>query len=137
MIFLGRSFLNNGKILFPLFHTHTQHTLKEEHIVDESEIIEEDGELITTDDRFGVNGNDLNEPTTNLDKQFRLERQQRHQNLSTIDHAMHDDDDDDDNGGSIVTYIETEVDAEVDPLNLEQICVPVDGDNVSWIGLSS
>lgn len=104
--------------------------------MDESEIIEEDDELIA-DTQFSGSGNDSNDPTTNT-KQFRLIRQRQRQNL--IYDAIHDDnvdDDDDDGSGAAVTYIETtEVDTE-DPLNLEQICVPVDGDNVSWIGLSS
>lgn len=111
--------------------------------MDESEIIEEeedddDDELIT-DTQFSGSGNDSNDPTTNS-KQFRLIRQRQRQNLSTIYDTMHDgdvDDDDEDDGSGAVTYIETtEVDAE-NPLNLEQICVPVDGDNESWMRLSS
>lgn len=121
-----------------------QHTLKEEHIVDESEIIEEEedeeeDELIT-DTQFSGSGNDSNDPTANA-KQFRLIRQRQRQHLSTIYGTMHagdvDDEDDDEDGSGGVTYIETtEVDAG-DPLNLEQICVPVDGDNESWMRLSS
>lgn len=106
--------------------------MKEEDIVDESEIIEEDGELIT-DQQFEMN--DSNDPTTN-NKQYHLIRRQE---LSAIydtmyddnDDVDHDDDDeDDDNGDPIrtknvntVTYITETTDA--------------DGDNVSWIGLSS
>lgn len=100
--------------------------------MDESEIIEEEDELIT-DNQFSGSGNDSNDPTTHTNKQFRLIRQRQRQNLSTIYDAMHGDDDDNDDddgsGANTVTYIETSEVGADDPLNL--------GDNVSWIGLSS
>lgn len=116
--------------------------------MDDSEIIEEDDELIT-DHQFSGSENPSNDLTTN-NKQYRFIRRQH----NLIYDAMHGDDndddvdcEDDDDDSAIdtkhvntITYIETtDADGE-DGLNLEQIeqiCVPVDGDNVSWIGLSS
>lgn len=131
--------LKSKTYFLPFSHSLFQHSLKEEHIVDESEIIEEEDELIA-DTQFSGSGNDSNDPTTNA-KQFHLIRHRQRQHLSTIYGTMNDGDvdgdDEDDGSGAVVTYIETtEVDSE-DPLNLEQICVPVDGDNESWMRLAS
>lgn len=101
--------------------------MEEEHIVEDGEIIKD--EDLMSDSQFS--GNDTNDSTSRADKQYSVTRQKR-QNLSSIDELT-----DSMKDADAVAYIETsEVDPD-DPLNLEQICVPVDGDNVSWIGLSS
>lgn len=55
----------------------------------------------------------------------RSKANQRRDNLSTMDDL---------DIKESVTFIEADTD---DPLNLEQICVTVDSDNVSWLNLSS
>lgn len=82
-----------------------------------------------SDSQFSSNGVDSTD-TDNRDKQF-LVRHKR-QNLTTIDELSANMKDTD-----AVAYIETSEGDPDDPLNLEQMCVPVDGVNVSWIGLSS
>lgn len=87
-------------------------------------------EHLMSDSQFSGNGNETSDSSNRTDKQFII--RQKRQNLTSIDDLSDNIKDTD-----TVAYIETsEVDPD-DPLNLEQICVPVDGDNVSWIGLSS
>lgn len=78
---------------------------------------------LMSDSQFSGNGNETNDSTN------RLSVRQKRQNLTAIDDLTDNMKDTD-----TVAYIET---TEVDPLNLEQICVPADGDNVSWMALSS
>lgn len=95
--------------------------------MDESEVISE--EHLMSDSQFSGNGAESTDTNNRSDKQF-LVRQKR-QNLTDIDDLgvnMKESD--------AVTYIETTVSDSDDPLNLEQICVPVGGVNVFY-GLSS
>lgn len=82
-----------------------------------------------SDSQFSSNGVESTD-TDNRDKQFLV--RQKHQNLTAINDLSINMKDTD-----TVAYIETSEGDPDDPLNLEQICVPVDGVNVSWIGLSS
>lgn len=101
-------------------------TLEEEHIVDESEVISE--EHLMSDSQFSGNGAESTETNNRADKRF-LMRQKR-PNLTGIDDLSVNMKDSD-----AVTYIETTETDPDDPLNLQQICVPVDGVNVFY-GLS-
>lgn len=83
-----------------------------------------------SDTQFSGNGTESTDRDMASDAKY-LVRQKR-QNLSGMDDLAVDIKDTD-----TVTYIETNETDPDDPLSLEQICVPVDGDNVSWIGLSS
>lgn len=94
--------------------------------MDDGEIIKE--EDLMSDSQFSGNGNETSDSTSRVDKQFLI--RQKRQNLTGIDDLT-----DNMKDADAVAYIETS-DPD-DPLNLERICVPVDGDNVSWIGLSS
>lgn len=102
--------------------------MEEEHIVHDDSIIKD--EDLMSDSQFSGNGNDSSD-AVNEGKQFLI--RPKRQILSAID-DLADNVKNTDTDTETVTYIET---SGVDPLNLEQICVPVDGDNVSWIGLSS
>lgn len=95
--------------------------------MDEAEIIKE--EHLMSDSQFSGNGAETTDSDSRAEKQFIMR-----QKLTTIDELSANMKDTD-----AVSYIETtDADAETDdPLNLDQICVPVDGVNVSWIGLSS
>lgn len=95
--------------------------MEEEHIVDDGEMLKDDD--LMSDSQFSGNGNETSDSTNRTDKQFLVQQKRTH--LTAIDDL---------NDNMKDQYIET---TGVDPLNLAQICVPVDGDNVSWMGLSS
>lgn len=92
--------------------------------MDEADIIKE--EHLMSDSQFSGSGAEAGEPGHS-----RILLRQKRQNLNDIDELGVKD------GGESVAYIETAETDPDDPLTLEQICVPVDGANVSWIGLSS
>lgn len=105
--------------------------MEEEHIVDDGEIINE--EHLMSDTQFSGNGNESTDRDNVTENKYLL--RQKRQNLTSIDDLAVDMKDTD-----AVAYIETtetDPDDPDDPLSLEQICVPVDGENVSWMWISS
>lgn len=98
--------------------------------MDDGEIINE--EHLMSDTQFSGNGT---ESTTDRDNQTdrRFLVRTKRETIASIDDELAVNMKDTDT----VAYIETTETDPDDPLALEQICVPVDGDSVSWIGLSS